>query len=214
MELQSLKVQARQSDGKGAARRLRREGQVPLVLYGGEKAPVSLTVEERVFERIVHGRGGEHAVVQLEVDGKSELNGPAILKAVQHHPLRGHILHADFMRIRLDVRIQTVVPVHLVGQPIGVQEGGVLDQILREVEVECLALDVPEAITIEVREMKMGDAIHVSDLVVPENVTLITEPDRTVASVAAPRAVKEATAEEAEAAEGAEGEEKGEKAEE
>lgn len=192
MELHKLTIDVREdANGKGAARQLRRSGQIPVVLYGGNKEPVSVQVEEKEFIHLIHGRGGEHAIVQLECGADPGLNSPAILKEVQHHPIRGDVLHADFMRIRLDERLQTLVPIVLTGQAKGVVEGGVLDHQLREVEVECLALDVPEQIELAVDDVGIGEGLHVSDLQVPDNVTILTESDRSVMAILAPRVVEE-----------------------
>jgi len=164
------------------------------VLYGGDKEPLSLTLDKREFEKVLHGRGGEHAVVQITVSGSPETNCPALIKSVQHHPVRGEIVHADFLRIRLDERITTLVPIVLRGQAKGVVDGGVLDHQLRELEVECLALEVPEEIVVDVTDLALGDSIHVSAIQAPPNVKIVTEPDRTVAAVHAPRVLREAAA--------------------
>lgn len=197
MELHTLNAKMRQPDGKGPARRIRRAGDVPVVLYGGDKEAVALVLNRKEFEKVLHGKGGEHAVVQLAVEGKEELSSPALVKDVQHHPVRGEIMHADFLRIRLDERIKTFVPIVLSGQAKGVVDGGVLDHQLRELEVECLALEVPDEIVVDVTELSMGDSLHVSDIQPPPNVTIITEPERTVVAVHTPRIVKEAAAAEA-----------------
>lgn len=215
MELHSLTATTRDSRGKGAARQSRRDGLLPAVLYGGRQDPVSLQLDRRELERLLQGRSGDQAVVQLEVSDQPDLGSPALLKSLQHHPLDGHILHADFLRIRLDERIVTIVPIEVHGRPEGVQEGGMLDHQLRELEVECLALEVPEQITVDVSGLALGESIHVADLDVPGNITVITDPDRAVATVLIPRAVKTEEEEEAEGAEGeeAEGEEGAEEAE-
>lgn len=187
MELHTLKVRPRETAKKGGARRARAAGLVPAVLYGEGLDPISLETDAKIFNKLVHGRGGEHAIVQLEVEGKPELNSPALLKHVDHHPLRGTIRHADFQRIRLDRRIRTFVPVTLKGQSKGVIDGGVLDKMIHEVEVECLALEVPEEITFDVTELIVGDIVHVEQLIPPANVTIVTEGERTVATVHAPR---------------------------
>ena len=194
MELHTLNAKMRQPNGKGPARRIRRTGDVPVVLYGGDKDTVALVLNRKEFEKILHGKGGEHAVVQLVVEDKQEWSSPALVKDVQHHPVRGEIIHADFLRIRLDERITTFVPIVLRGQAKGVVEGGVLDHQLRELEVECLALEVPDEIVVDVTELSMGDSVHVSDIQPPPNVTIVTEPDRTVVAVHTPRIVKEAAA--------------------
>jgi len=200
MELQTLKVSTRRSGGKQGARHVRVSGSLPCVLYGGEGGPVSLMVDGKRFETLIHrSRSGEHAILQLEVDDNSALSTPALLKEVQRHPIRGHILHADFFRIRLDAKITTRVPIKIVGQAPGILEGGVLDHQVRELEVECMALDVPEAIVCDVSGLNMGDSLHVRDLAAPDRVTILTDADRGVVAVLAPRAVKEAEVETVEA---------------
>ncbi len=205
MELQNLSVSKREGKGKGSSHQTRVKGLIPGVVYGGGQDPLHIVVNTKVFEKLLHGRFGEHAVVQLEVEGAPDLNSPALLKQVQRHPLKEHVLHADFLRIRLDERIETVVPIELTGQAAGVVEGGVLEHQLREVEVECLALEVPEHILVDVSRLNIGDSVHVSDLIVPEGIKVLTDPERPVASVTVPRAMVEAAPAEA-AAEGAEGE--------
>jgi len=206
MQILSLKTTTRPDTGKGAAHRLRATGLVPGVLYGGGQDPVGLCLDEREFDLLIHhGRSGEHAILQLEFEDQPDLNTPVLVKEVQHHPIRDTVIHVDFFRIRLDERIQTAVPVELTGQAAGVVEGGVVDHQLRELEVECMALEVPEVIQVDVSALNIGDGLHVSDITVPENVTVLTEPDRPVAAVLAPRLVVEEAAEEA-AEEGEEGE--------
>jgi len=147
----------------------------------------------------VHGSSGEHAIVELLSDD-ANVKGHALIKSVQHHPVRNTVMHADFYRIRLDETIKTVVPVVLVGRAVGVIEGGVLDHTLRDLEVECKALEVPEQIEYDITNMVIGDRVHVSDLTIPEGVTLLTDEERTVATIHQPRVVGAA-------AEGEEGEE-------
>lgn len=190
MELQSLKVKTRGRRGKGVARKVRVTGEVPSVLYGEGQAPLALQMDLRAFRHVVSA-GGTHAVVQLEVEDNPSLSSPALIKAVQRHPVDGKIIHADFLRIRLDTRITTLVPIVFVGQARGVVDGGVIDPQSREVEVECLALEVPHEIKVDVSHLGIGDSIHVSDLVVPPNVTIVTESDRPVVAVQAPRVIKE-----------------------
>lgn len=193
MELQTLKATTRQAAGKSGARGVRVSGAIPCILYGGEAGSVSLQVNARQFEQLIHhNRSGEHAIVQLEVEDNAGLNTPALLKAVQHHPIRGQAVHADFLRIRLDEKITTVVPVKLVGHAPGITEGGVVDHQCRELEVECLALDLPDAISIDVSSLHMGQSIHVADVKVLDRITVLTESDRVVVAIHAPRAAKEA----------------------
>ena len=198
MELQTLKVTTREARGKGAAHRLRLAGEVPGIVYGLGHEPLSFKTDLREFEHLVHGRQGEHAIVQLDVAEKPDLNGPALLKTVQHHPVSGAILHADFLRISLDDVITTMVPIHLSEHCAGLVEGGVLDHQLREVEVECRALDVPDAIFADISELNIGDSLHVGELVAPPNVKIVTESERAIVAVHAPRVLKAAEEELAE----------------
>lgn len=187
MELQNLQVKTREAKGKGAARRTRRELEVPAVIYGEGQAPVSVRVPVRAFDKMIHGAMGEHALVQLDVADHPELSGPALLKAVQHHPVRSNVVHADFLRIRLDARLHTVVPVVLVGRSRGVVDGGVSDHQMHELEIECMALDVPAQIEIDITDLGMGDSLHVSQLTPPPGVTITSDPERTVIAIHAPR---------------------------
>lgn len=191
MELQTLAVKFRESVGDGPSRRLRVDGALPAVLYGGGGEPVSLIVDRKVFEGVLHGPGGEHALVKIEVEGKPELASPALVKAVQHHPVRGDITHADFLRIRLDEKIQTLVPLVLTGRSKGVQDGGIIDHQLRELEVECFALEAPDQIDVDITELGVGDSLHVGGLTIPGNVTVLTEEDRAVVTILAPRVAAE-----------------------
>jgi large subunit ribosomal protein L25 len=211
MELQTFAVQTRTTNGKGPAGRDRQSGNVPGVLYGAGKDNISIMVGSKELELLLHHGQGEHAMVELTFADSPELNGPAILKEVQHHRVRGQALHFDLMRIDLDKKIITLVPVRMDGRSIGVIEGGVLDYHMREIEVECLPMDVPEVIVGDITELNIGMSIHVRELVAIDNVQILTDPDRTVAAVQQPRVVEEEVAvveegEEGEVAEGEEGE--------
>jgi len=202
MELKTFNVTIHTASGKGPARQQRMKGRVPGVLYGGGQEPLSLTLDARNFEFLLQAHTGAHAVLQLVVEDNPALSTPVLVKDVQRHPVKDAIMHADFMRISLDKRIHTSVPVEVKGQPKGVIDGGVLEHPLREVDIECLALDVPERIVVDVTAMQIGESIHVSDLEVAENITLLTDGARPVVSVHAPRVVKvEETVETAESAE-------------
>lgn len=197
MELQTLDAKVRTSRKKGAARKERAAGRIPGVVYGEGQEAVNISVDWREFTRLLHGAGGEHAVVELKMENAPDKSGPAMLREVQHHPVRDDVLHIDFQRIRLDRKIVTYVPIHLEGKAKGLTEGGVLDYQLREVEVECLPADVPEYLELDITELEIGHSLHVSDLKAPGSVILITEPDRAVVTMLAPRvAVEEEEAEE------------------
>jgi len=192
MKLGTLKATARDSEGKNAARDTRRKGSLPAVLYGGGKDSVSIKVQMSDFVQLVHGALGEHAIVELEVDGARSEKTPALLKAVQHHPVRGHFTHADFVRISLDEKIRLTIPIHLEGRPEGVIKGGILDHQIRVVDVECLPLDAPSELTVDVSKLEIGDNLHVSDLTAPPNVTIVTPSNYAIAAVLESRLTRKA----------------------
>lgn len=191
--------------GKQVAKQLRRAGRLPAVVYGEEIPPVNCSVDRKQLEDILHAHG-RNAILSLVMgNGDGEAQN-TIIKDIQHHPVRRDILHVDFHRISLTERIVVEVPVEAVGIPNGVRtSGGILEQRLHQVEVECLPAEIPDQIAFDVVSMEIGDTIHVSDLVIGGNVQIVTEGDRSVFVVVPPSVVK--TAEE-EAEEAAEAEEK------
>lgn len=191
MELQPLKVTTRTELGKGGARQTRRNGHVPGVLYGLSAEPVCLKVDARDFELLLDSGQGEHALIQLEFEDQPDLNGPAMLKEVQHHPVRGQVTHTDLLRVDLSKKIHTFVVIRFEGHARGVIEGGVIDYQTREVEIACLPMDVPEAIAVDIEALNIGDSLHVRDLAIPENIDLLTSGDRALAAVHAPRVIVE-----------------------
>lgn len=202
MELKTLSVSSRATGTKGMTHAVRRGGRVPGVLYGGGKETVSLEVDGKEFDRLLHSAAGTHPIVNLVCEDQPGVNTAAIVKSVQRHPLKYNPTHVDLVRIRLDETIRTTVPVELTGRCKGVAEGGLLEHQVREIEIECLATQVPEMVTLDVTELKIGGAYHVSMLSVPEGVTVLTEAELPVASVHMPRV----SASEAAAAAAAEGE--------
>jgi large subunit ribosomal protein L25 len=208
MELQPFTANTRDSKGKGAARQSRMGGNIPGVLYGDGKNTVSLTINEKDFDRLIHGGQGSHSLVDLTIENDADHNTAAIVKDVQHHPVRGHVMHADFMRIDIKKPIQTPIPIKLEGYARGVVDGGVLDHQLREIMVECLPLDTPEHVVIDITNMEIDDSIHVRDLTIDDHIKVLTELDRSVAAIHTPRVIEEVT--DVEAAIEGEGEGEGE----
>ena len=184
------------SGGSRATRRLRRTGQVPGVLYGGEGEPVSFTVDARELRHALAARG---AVLDLELEGGST---PAVLKDAHYHPVRGETMHIDLLRVRLDVAIHATVSVELTGadEAPGVVQGGVLDQITREVNVEALPNDIPETITFDVSTMEINDTVYLSSLAAPKGVTLLDDLEETTLATLSPPNVDVEAEEEAEEA--------------
>jgi len=201
MQLHTVEAKTRSTGRKGLNTQARVEGNIPSVLYGNNAQNMTITVNRRSLEKILHTEGGTHALLQLEFEEAPEANTPVIVKAIQNHPVSGAVLHVDFLRISLDERIQSPVSIVLNGRPKGVIDGGIMDHQIREVTVECLALDIPEHLAIDITNLGMGESLHVSDLQAPEGVTILSDPALTIASIHAPRVVK---AEEAPVAEEAE----------
>jgi large subunit ribosomal protein L25 len=170
------------SGGSRATRRLRRSGQVPGVLYGGDGEPVSFAVDARVLRHALAAKG---AVLELEVDGTTM---PAVLKDTQRHPVRGETMHVDFIRVNLSVAIHATVPIELIGgdDAPGVKSGGVLDQVTREVNVEALPNEIPETIQHDVSAMEIGDTLLLSSISAPKGVTLLDDLEGTVVASLAP----------------------------
>ncbi len=205
MKLTSFTVETRDELGKGPSRRSRYAGSVPGIIYGAGKENVNIIVGKKEFELLVHGDQGEHSLVDLTVSNNTDCNGPAILKDVQHHPVSGAPLHFDLLRIDLSNTIVTQVPIKLEGRALGIIEGGVLDYHVRELDVECMPLDVPTEIVGDITELNIGDTFHVSDFPAIENVTILTDSARAVAAIQQPRVVTDETTEVLEVEEGEEG---------
>jgi large subunit ribosomal protein L25 len=187
-----LDVDSREPEGSRSARRLRRTGRVPGVLYGGDVDPISFSVDARALRVALAGTG---AVVDLSIDGAKPT--PVVLKEAQRDPVRGETTHVDLLRVRLDKPIHAVVPLELTGvdDTPGVKEGGILEQLTRELNVEALPTAIPESIVHELGALEIGDTLVLEAIVVPEGVTLLDDPATTVASVSAPRLQSEEEAE-------------------
>jgi large subunit ribosomal protein L25 len=199
-----LEVQAREARGSREARRLRRQGVIPGVLYGGGHEPAAISVPERVLRRALTGAGGLHSILDVVVSGDGGGDArPAVLKDYQQDILTGRISHVDLQQVRLDRPIQATVVVQLVGESAGVKEGGVLSQVSREINVEALPMEIPERIEADVSAMQIGDTLRLADIGAIEGVTFLDDPEETVlATVTAPTVFEEPEPEEPE--EGAE----------
>jgi large subunit ribosomal protein L25 len=177
-----LSISPREVSNSRATRRLRRTGQVPGVLYGGDAEPLAFTVDERELRHALAARG---AVVELQL-GKDAT--PAVLKDAQHHPVRGTTLHVDFLRVRLDVAIHAVVGLELVGgeEAPGTKEGGVLEHVTREVNIEALPTDIPERLELDVSQMQVNDTLFLASVKPPAGVTILDELEETVVATLTP----------------------------
>ena len=172
-----LEVQARDARGSAEVRRLRKEGLVPGVIYGGGNEPAAISVPERALRKALTGAGGLHAILDVVVQGDGGGSArPAILKDYQQDVISGRVSHIDLHQVRLDRPIQASVVVQLVGEPAGVKEGGVLSQVSREINVEALPMEIPEHIDADVGEMQIGDTLRLADVRAIEGVTFLDDP--------------------------------------
>jgi large subunit ribosomal protein L25 len=196
----TLTAEKRTDIGSRPAGRLRRQGLVPAVVYGLGNETVSVTVPGHDLSLIL--ARGANTLITLRLDGEEQL---ALARQVQRHPVKGSLVHVDFIRVRADQAVQAEVPVHLEGTSEGVSMGGMLEQGLFAVSIEALPRDIPAALAVDIAPLQIGDGVHVRDLELPPGVTVLTDADELIAHVVAPR-VAEAEAEEAAEGEAPEGE--------
>lgn len=196
MEEITLSVEARSDRGKGAARRLRRSGKVPAVFYGPKSSPTPIAIDRKDFAAHVANLEGSHLIRFQSASSELERR-VALVREVQHHPVSDGILHVDFYEVDLTQRLQVTVPLHFVGRARGVAEGGILQPIVREIEVECLPTDIPQFIEVDVTHLDIHDAVHFADVAMPANVTAVFESNEAVVTVLPPTVeeVKAAAAE-------------------
>jgi large subunit ribosomal protein L25 len=176
-----LEAQPRAAGTKNDARRVRRDGKIPAVVYGAGKQALTVSVDPRQVSRILHSETGHNTVFDLAVDGERT---KAMIVDWQYEPIKGSLLHIDLKRIAMDQKLRVNVPIELVGEPAGVkQQGGILEQITREVEVECLPGDIPNAIELNVSELVFGTVLRIVDLPKNDKVKYISDPDQPVAHI-------------------------------
>jgi large subunit ribosomal protein L25 len=182
-----LEAERREDGGKGVARKLRAAGRVPAVFYGHDQETTALSVDAREMAHVLHTSGGSNVLLDLVVDGKPHLAMP---REIQRDHIHNKLIHIDFLAVSRTEKISVDVAVVEVGDAAGVKEGGVVEHHLRDLHVECLPQDVPEQIEVDITDLNIGDMIHVRDVVVPEGVTVLTNPDDAVLSVITPAALR------------------------
>lgn len=217
MEHQLLEAAVREETGRVAARKARRDGKIPAVLYGRGEEPITVEVDAREFEQMLHHGLAEHGMLDLDLkEGKKKRRQTVLIREVQHDPVTGDILHADFYHVEMEQEIEVSIPIVLLGQAEGVKKGGIQEHLLREVEIQCLAKKMPENVQLDVTDVDLGHSLHVRDLVLDEDIRVLTDPDRTVVSVLPPKLREEVeeAAEEVPEEEGAEPEVVGKEGEE
>ena len=179
MERLELSAQKREETGKGSARKLRKTGLIPAVLYGGNRQPVNLKLDASEVEDVIGG----NVIIDLSLEDETD---PVMVKEVQRDIIKGDLLHVDFYQVDLEEKIEVEVPVETVGQSIGEREGGILEVILREIEISCLPTDIPETFEVDISDLEVGDSVSVADLEVSEDIEIITDSDETIATIVVP----------------------------
>jgi len=192
MKVLRFEGERRDGVGKGSARKERRGGYIPGVLYGPGAEPAAVRIDRKGAEKIVRRLESHNVIADLALvsDGGPETI-KTIVKEIQFEPVSGEILHMDFYRMRMDQAVEMEVAIHLVGESAGVKQGGIIEHELREIAVSAFPVDIPERIDVDVSALEIGQVLTVKDIVAPERVRLVEEPDRIVVSVQAPRKVEE-----------------------
>lgn len=185
MEQVSLRAQLGRTPGSRSSRRLRREGQVPAIVYGHDMESISIAVDARELYGALHTEAGLNALITLEVDGDEILT---MARIVERHPYRSEYQHVDFQKISLTETVHAEVPIHFEGEPVGVQEGGVLSPAKTTVQIEALVTQIPGHIELEISALEIGDALRIGDLPQVEGVTYLDDPEAVVVSVTVPAA--------------------------
>ncbi len=193
MEDTKLIAKKRVLEGSSNARRARAAGQLPAIVYGAEKEPVSVEVNAHDFEQILHHHASESLIMEIELEGEGDVS--VLVKDVQHHPVSSDLLHVDLMRVAADKVISVDVQIELVGEAAGVKAGGSIDHVMHAVAVECLPGDLVEAFEIDVSDLEIGQSLSVTDLGLSSKFKLLVDDDAVVASVSGPQAEEDEEAE-------------------
>jgi large subunit ribosomal protein L25 len=189
----TVRAERREGRGKNDSRRLRSRGMVPLTVYGGEGETVSAAAPLKELAAILRSDTGHNTIFTLDVKGVGA--NDVLFLDRQLDPLRGRLIHADLRRLVSGEKVEITVPVHLIGEPAGMREGGgILEQVLREVDISCSPRDIPDAINIDVSHLGLHDVVHVSDIPADENIEILTDPETVVATVGVIREEEEPAA--------------------
>lgn len=195
MEQINLNARVRKTTGNSPARSLRREGRIPAVLYGPKTEPILLSIDSREFEQIAKKSTIGSVLLNLQIQNGDSTSRPAMVKELQTHPVTHRFLHVDFYEIDMQRKIKVMVPVVVRGKAKGVEDGGLLQIVRREIEVLCLPTEIPEAFEVDVSDLDIGDAIHLEDIQTVGNVEIVEETNVTVVTVLAPKVEVEAVEE-------------------
>jgi large subunit ribosomal protein L25 len=180
----AIQTESREPGGKNANRRLRMSGKIPAVLYGQGRKPLPLMVDPEIVKDVLYSDSGRNTIFSVSVDGGSQTN--AMVKDYQLDPVRGNLIHADFLEIALDRTLELTVQVEIIGESEGVKLGGLMDIVTREIEIECLPSDIPESIKVDISGLKINDNIRVKSLPVDPKVKILTDPEVVIVTIVPP----------------------------
>src|SRR5574341_818976 len=185
MEKIALTAQVREKSGKGVARSLRRNAQVPAVLYShGKSTPIAMGNKD--VTKVLNTEGGEHALINLKLEGAKGGEKLALIKDYQLDPINGKLIHLDLMEVAMNEKVKIQVAVHIAGSSIGVKEGGIFQYGQRQLEIECLPNQIPDFIEVDISNLKVNESLHVRDITAPEGVKILSDADATVATIQPP----------------------------
>jgi large subunit ribosomal protein L25 len=214
MERPVLSAKIREEVGKGGARKLRTKGLIPAIFYSPKSQSIPLVIDSKEFVKTLQTEAGENVLIDLNIRKGDQADRKVVMvKEIQIDPLQGTTLHTDFYEVAMDEMVTVEVPIHLVGRPEGIKMGGILEQIRRVIQIQCLPGDIPKGIDVDVSSLKIGDSIHVQDLQV-EKAKILSDTNFTIVTVVPPVVEEKKVVEEEVVAEAAEGEEVKEKEEE
>ena len=191
---EQLKLSAtiRREKGKGGARRLRKKGMLPAVIYGHKTPSTSLTIDSKQLRKVIGGGKSERKLLSLSIEGNGEPTEKTVMiKELQINPVKRHYLHVDFFEVAMDEEITIPIPITLIGEAEGVKIGGVLQQVRRELEIRCLPSQIPDNLEIDVSSLHIGDSVHLRDVQLPPGTKALEDADLTIATVLAPTIEKE-----------------------
>lgn len=178
----------RKETGKISMKKIRAAKQIPAIVYGKKSKPVSIQIDYKTFDHVIHTGAGENVIINLKVGGEKSLTENVIIKEIQHHPVTDAVRHVDFNIISMTDKIQVKVRLIAKGESLGVKAGGVLDVVHHEIEVECLPTQIPEKLEADISKLEIGDSIHVKDLTFPQGVVSLLSADEVVIAIHAPKA--------------------------
>ena len=188
MKTVPLKAAQREALGKQAVKKIRHAKFIPAVVYGSGVNPTAVQVSADDFSKVIHTKLGENVIIQLTVAGSKNFEKTVVIKEIQHDPVTDRIQHVDFNAISLTEKIKVKVPLHVKGEAAGLKEGGVLDVVHHEIEIECLPTDIPERLETDISALKIGDAVHIKEIRFPQGVVAQLSEDEVVVAIHAPKA--------------------------